>query len=94
MRTRILSLAELLNKKAKELDPDDETKNERELFKGELKKEIRQQTKLWIKSKLKNPLLVGQKTKVWIPEGAVYAIATNMAKKKKQTPPSIDMSSV
>ena len=58
-------MAELLNKKAKGIDKDD-TKNERELTKGEIKSRDKTADKIMDKSKLKNPLLVGLKTKVWI----------------------------
>ena len=91
MRTRILSMAELLNKKAKELDPDDETKNERELSKGEIKKRDKTADKIMDKPKAKKSIASWAKDKGMDPEGAVYAIATNMAKKKKQTS-SVDKS--
>ena len=91
MRNRILSMAELLNKKAKELDPDDETKNERELSKGEIKKRDKTADKIMDKPKAKKSIASWAKDKGMDPEGAVYAIATNMAKKKKQTS-SVDKS--
>ena len=91
MRLRILSMAELLNKKATDLDPDSKTKNERELSKGEIKKRDKTADKIMDKPKAKKSIANWAKDKGMDPEGAVYAIATNMAKKKKQTS-SVDMS--
>tara|TARA_B100000676_G_scaffold152278_1_gene150264 strand:- start:38 stop:742 length:705 start_codon:yes stop_codon:yes gene_type:complete len=82
MRVRILSMAELLNKK--------ET-NERELTKGEIKKRDKTADKIMDKPKAKKSIASWAKDKGMDPEGAVYAIATNMAKKKKQTS-SVDKS--
>tara|TARA_B100001057_G_C22841701_1_gene947348 strand:- start:1591 stop:2304 length:714 start_codon:yes stop_codon:yes gene_type:complete len=83
MRVRILSMAELLNKK----DP----KNERELSKGEVKKRDKTADKIMDKPKAKKSIANWAKDKGMDPEGAVFAIATNMAKKKKQTS-SVDTS--
>ena len=91
MRLRILSMAELLNKKASDLDPDSATKNERELSKGEIKKRDKTADKIMDKPKAKKSIASWAKDKGMDPEGAVYAIATNMAKKNKQTS-SVDKS--
>jgi len=84
MRLRILSMAELLNKKAT---------NERELTKGEVKKRDKTADKIMDKPKAKNSIASWAKDKGMDPEGAVYAIATNMAKKKKQNS-SVDNSNL
>tara|TARA_B100001057_G_scaffold216019_1_gene216261 strand:+ start:4449 stop:5162 length:714 start_codon:yes stop_codon:yes gene_type:complete len=84
MRLRILSMAELLNKK--------ET-NERDLTKGEIKKRDKTADKIMDKPKAKNSIANWAKDKGMDPEGAVYAIATNMAKKKKQNS-SVDNSNL
>lgn len=91
MRLRILSMAELLNKKA-DVDKDD-TKNERELTKGEVKKRDKTADKIMDKPKAKKSIASWAKDKGMDPEGAVYAIATNMAKKKKQNS-SVDNSNL
>lgn len=91
MRLRILSMAELLNKKSTGKDTDDETKNERELSKGEIKKRDKTADKIMDKPKAKKSIANWAKDKGMDPEGAVFAIATNMAKKKKQTS-SVDTS--
>ena len=91
MRLRILSMAELLNKKASDLDPDSKTKNERELSKGEIKKRDKTADKIMDKPKARKSIASWAKDKGMDPEGAVYAIATNMAKKNKQTS-SVDKS--
>ena len=91
MRLRILSMAELLNKKT-DVDKDD-TKNERELTKGEVKKRDKTADKIMDKPKAKKSIASWAKDKGMDPEGAVYAIATNMAKKKKQNS-SVDNSNL
>ena len=91
MRLRILSMAELLNKKSG-VDKDD-TKNERELTKGEVKKRDKTADKIMDKPKAKKSIASWAKDKGMDPEGAVYAIATNMAKKKKQNS-SVDNSNL
>jgi len=91
MRLRILSMAELLNKKTG-VDKDD-TKNERELTKGEVKKRDKTADKIMDKPKAKKSIASWAKDKGMDPEGAVYAIATNMAKKKKQNS-SVDNSNL
>ena len=84
MRLRILSMAELLNKKAT---------NERKLSKDEEKKRDKTADKIMDKPKAKNSIASWAKDKGMDPEGAVYAIATNMAKKKKQNS-SVDNSNL
>ena len=91
MRLRILSMAELLNKKTG-VDKDD-TKNERKLTKGEEKKRDKTADKIMDKPKAKKSIASWAKDKGMDPEGAVYAIATNMAKKKKQNS-SVDNSNL
>ena len=91
MRLRILSMAELLNKKT-DVD-DNDTKNERELTKGEVKKRDKTADKIMDKPKAKKSIASWAKDKGMDPEGAVYAIATNMAKKKKQNS-SVDNSNL
>ena len=80
MRLRILSMAELLNKKT-DVD-DNNTKNERELTKGEVKKRDTTADNLMDKPKAKKSIASWAKDKGMDPEDAVYAIATNMAKKQ------------
>ena len=93
MRLRILSMAELLNKKSTGQDTDDETKNERELSKSEIKARDKTADKIMDKPKAKKGIASWAKDKGMDPEGAVYAIATNMAKKKKQNS-SVDNSNL
>tara|TARA_B100000925_G_C21996734_1_gene469278 strand:+ start:1022 stop:1753 length:732 start_codon:yes stop_codon:yes gene_type:complete len=91
MRLRILSMAELLNKKT-DVDKDD-TKNERELTKGEIKSRDKTADKIMDKPKAKKSIASWAKDKGMDPEGAVYAIATNMAKKNRQNS-SVDNSNL
>ena len=57
--------------------------SERELTKGEVKKRDKTASKIMDKPKAKKSIASWAKDKGMDPEGAVYAIATNMAKKKK-----------
>ena len=59
--------------------------SERELTKGEVKKRDKTASKIMDKPKAKKSIASWAKDKGMDPEGAVYAIATNMAKKKKST---------
>jgi hypothetical protein len=59
--------------------------SERELTKGEVKKRDKTASKIMDKPKAKTSIASWAKDKGMDPEGAVYAIATNMAKKKKST---------
>ena len=69
--------------------------SERELTKGEVKKRDKTADKIMDKPKAKKSIASWAKDKGMDPEGAVYAIATNMAKKKKSTQTaSLDTSSI
>ena len=94
MRLRILSMAELLNKKSGiDKDEDDTKKNERELSKSEIKSRDKTADKIMDKPTAKSSIAKWASDKGMDPEGAVYAIATNMAKKKKQNS-SVDNSNL
>ena len=58
--------------------------NERELSKSEIKKRDKTADKIMDKPKAKSSIANWARDKGMDPEGAVYAIATNMAKKKKK----------
>ena len=59
--------------------------SERELTKGEVKQRDKTASKIMDKPKAKKSIASWAKDKGMDPEGAVYAIATNMAKEKKST---------
>ena len=63
----------------------EESVNERSLTKGEVKKRDKTASKIMDKPKAKKSIASWAKDKGMDPEGAVYAIATNMAKKNKST---------
>ena len=92
MRLRILSMAELLNKKSG-IDKDD-TKNERELTKGEIKSRDKTADKIMDKPKAKKSIASWAKDKGMDPEDAVYAIATNMAKKQNASVDNSNLNSI